>query len=170
MFGLFKPKPAPTGPVTFEFEIDIACPAGELYRIIDFGDDKCWKREVGTVERLGPNAFCMRLDVVEGIDFLLTVFEGVPGERYAYNCLMEPRVGRLLKCTESYELTPAGETSCLAKITAVAEFEPGMTRKDWQEEVKMMALAVNNSLAKLKIHAEQGVEKIREIEEIQKVA
>ena len=35
MFGLFKPKRAPEGPVCIELDVEIAKPAGEVYPLID---------------------------------------------------------------------------------------------------------------------------------------
>ncbi|MDE1467387.1 hypothetical protein [Aurantiacibacter sp. D1-12] len=164
MFGLFKPKPAPEGPVAFQYAADFACSAEELYRIIDYGDDICWKRDVGSVEATGASSFRMVLDMLPEHAFLLDISEAKPGKSYAYDCKADPQVGRLIGTTESYDIDPIDDSNCRVTLSVAADFEAGMTRAEWQQEVEMMALGVNNSLAKLKIHAEMGVDTIREIE------
>lgn len=169
MFSFFKPKPAPEGPVVFEVETDIGCSANQLYRIVDFGDEQCWKREVGTVNKVSDREFAMELDLVPDMVFKLHILEEDPGKVYRYECVMEPRGGRLVTCTEGYAITDAGPDRCIVKLSAEAIFEDGLTFKQWQQEVEMMAMAVNNSLGKLKVHVEDGVDRIREIEKLQQI-
>lgn len=167
MFGLFKSKPAPEGPVAFQFSAEIDCPPGELYRIIDYADEKCWKRDVGSIDQTGAGSYRMVLEMLPDVAFKLDVTEAEPGKSYVYDCTADPKIGRLIVTTESYDLEASESGGSNVTISVVAEFDADMTEQEWQQEVEMMALGVNNSLNKLKVHAEMGVEKIREIEAVQ---
>ena len=171
MFGLFnrKSEPAPDGPVAFEFEDDIAVSARELYRIVDFADEKCWKRDVGTVDQVGEKKFVMRLDMLPDVAFNIGVLDTEPHAVYTYDCVADPLMGNLERSVEGYQIDPTGEDSCHVTLVVMAEFREGLTKKEWDGEVQMMAMAVMNSLAKLKIHAEQGLEAIRAVERMQMV-
>ena len=169
MFGLFRKKPAPEGPVAFEFEEEIAVPAQELFRIVDFADEKCWKRDVGTVDKVGENKFVMRLDMLPDVDFAIGVLDVEQDTLYSYDCVSDPLMGNLERSIEGYQIDPTGEDSCHVTLVVMAEFREGLSKKEWDGEVQMMAMAVMNSLAKLKLHAEQGVEAIREVEKMQMV-
>lgn len=48
-------------------------------------------------------------------------------------------------------------------VKTTAYFRP-MSVKQYEAELRRIAIACNNSLMKLKVHAEQGVDAVREIE------
>ena len=170
MFGWFKPKPAPEGPATLQAGVDVEVSADTLFGLVNFADPRCWKRDVGTVEAVAPGRFRMELDMLPGVTFTMVVSEAEPGRLYAFESQMTPRQGRLVHCHESYAITPTGAESCHVALETQVRFEDGLTRREWQREVEMMGRAVQMALAKLKVHAEFGVEPIREIEHYQKVA
>ena len=167
MFNLFKPKPAPDGPVVFEFDIEIERPAGDVYAMLDFADARCWKKETGRVERTGETTFDMVLDFLPDITFHLDVHKQEPGTLYAFDTSSDEKIGRLVSSSESYEIEALADDRCRVTLVCVAQFDPGMTKRDWEQEVQMMAGGVNIALGKLKVHAEEGVEAIREIEAMQ---
>ena len=167
MFGFFrKQQPATDGPIIVSHSTIVDCHPAHLYRTIDFGDELCWKKAVGSVERTGENAFLLRLDMAPDLLCPVTVLEAVPEEAYAYECTIEPKVGRLVKSTERYDMSAeAGGT--LVTLTMLAEMDEGLTRRERKNEGEMLMLAAGNALAKLKIHVEQGIDTIRRIEAMQ---
>jgi len=170
MFGLFKSRPAPAGPAQFDGTIDVACSADAMFGLLDIADARYWKRDVGTVENVATGRFRLRLDVAPDHVFTLVVTEAEPGRLYAYDAQATPRAGRMVQANERYEITPTGSESCRVHLVNSVQFESGMAMREWKQECEMMTLSVNNALAKLKIHAEMGVQAIREIEEIQRAA
>ncbi len=164
MFGFFKPRAAPEGPFTIDFDIAIDRPADEVFGLVDFADPRNAKKQVGTVEPTGPSTFRMQLDLLPDrvIDILVT--EAEAPRVYAFEAKITPQAGRLAHSHERYEIEATGENSCILRLITNVTFEPGLTMRQFESEIMMMSSAVNNALAKLKIHAEQGVEAIREIE------
>ncbi|KLE34155.1 SRPBCC family protein [Aurantiacibacter luteus] len=167
MFGLFGKKgPAGDGPIIVSHSTLIDCHPEHLYRTVDFGDERCWKKAVGSVERTGEGTFLMRVDMAPDLQFPITVLEAVPEEAYAYECTIEPKVGRLVKSVERYDMSEhEGQTH--VTLTMLAEMDPGMTARERKHESEMLMMAGSNALAKLKIHIEEGVETIRQIEAMQ---
>lgn len=164
MLGLFKPRMAPECPVEVELDIEIERPADEVYALVDFGDPRHHKAAVGTIKRTGPRTFAMVLDLLPGVTFPITELEARRGRTYTIESILpEALGGRLHKTIERIDIAPLGPESCKVTATTLATFAP-MKRKHFEGEVAMIAMACHNSLAKLKIHAEQGVEAIRDIE------
>ena len=170
MFGLFKSKPAPEGPVPFEFTQQVNCSAAELYRMVDFADENCWKKQVGSVDATGEKSYRMVLDMCPDLAFDLNVLEEEPGKSYGYDCVIVPKTGRLERSIEGWQFDPRDDGGTDVTLVVIAEFDEGMTEKEWQGEVQMMGMAVHNALMKFKIHAEMGTDAIREIEAQQMVA
>ena len=166
MFGLFKSKPAPDGPIIVSHSTIIDCPPDELYRIVDFADEMCWKKAVGSVEPTGEGTFLMKLDMAPELEFPVEVLETVPGASYSYECRIVPKVGRLVRSVERYDMSAENEGT-LVTLTLLAEMDSGMTVKERKQESQMLDLAGHNALAKLKIHVENGVDTIRDIEAMQ---
>jgi len=164
VFGWFKPKMAPEGPVEIVLDAEIERPAEEVYQLVDFGDPRNFKAAVGTITRTGANSFDMELDMLPGLTFPITEVEAVPGRSYAIEGVLPKAVGgKLHKTVERCEIKPLDDNRCKVTTTTLATFKP-MKAKHFDFEVAMLTAACNNSLTKLKIHAEQGVEAIREIE------
>ncbi len=167
MFGLFKPKMAPEGPVEVDMDIEIERPAGEIYPLVDFGDPRNHKAAVGTITRTGDNTFDMVLDMLPDLTFPITEIEAQPGRSYTIESVLPEELGaRLYKTVERTEIEPLGDDRCRVISKVTATFHP-MKLKDYEHEVAMIAAGCHNALAKLKVHAEQGVDVIREIEAAQ---
>lgn len=163
MFGWFKPRMAPEGPVEIELDAEIERSAEDVYAMIDFGDPRNHKAAVGTITRTGPASFAMVLDMLPDLTFPIVESEAEPGRVYTIESVLPEGLGRLQKTVERCEIEPLGPGRCKVTAKTLATFAP-MKLKHYQGEVAMIAMACNNSLAKLKIHAEQGVDVIREIE------
>lgn len=168
MFGWFKPKPAPEGPVIFDFDIEIERPASQVYALIDWADPRNAKRQLGhQVSEVDgvPGCFTMVMNGLDGHVLEISVTEAEPGRIYAFNSEFRPRVGRLVSAHESYEFEPRGEGSCLLRLVTVVNFDDGLTMKQFKEEVLLMSLASHNALGKFKIHAEEGLEALKEADQ-----
>ena len=163
MFGLFKPKMAPEGPVEIEMSVEIERSAQDVYAMIDFGDPRNYKAEVGTITRTGPNSFDMVLDMLPDLTFPLVERAAEPHRVYEIESVLPEGLGRLHKTIERTTIEPLGPGRCKVTANTQATFHP-MKLKYFQHEIAMIATACNNSIEKLKIHAEHGVEVIREIE------
>jgi len=164
MFGWFKPKMAPEGPVEIEMDAEIERPASEVYALIDFGNPRHHKAQVGTITRTGDASYEMVLDMLPDLTFPITELEAIPGKSYIFESVLpEGAGGRLKKTVEGCEIEPLGPDRCKVVAKTLAYFHP-MKLKHYDHELAMIAMACNNSLTKLKIHAEEGVERIREIE------
>jgi hypothetical protein len=157
MFGMFKNQPVPSGPMTFDFDILIDRPVSDVYPLVDWADPRNAKRQLGhQVEGESPT-FVLTLSFMPEHRFNLTVTEEKKDEVYAFDCDIQPRVGRLEASSERYTFEPAGEGQCLLRLIVEATFIDGMTTRDLEEELMMVSVACNNTLAKLKIHAEHGL-------------
>src|SRR5690606_37328878 len=114
-----------------------------------------------------PDRYLMRLDMLPDHLVELTVTEARPGELYAFEAALSPPVGRLVSSHEAYAVEPLDAESCRLRLTVTATFVSGLRQKTYAAEIATMMAACHNALAKLKIHAEQGVEAVREIEAMQ---
>lgn len=167
MFGLFKPKKAPEGPITLSFAVEVDRPVEEVYPLIDWADPRNAKRQLGeSVEPIegSPNLFRLIMSGMPEHDFDMLVTEATPPHSYRYSTDISPRVGRLEASEEHYELEPAGENQCQLSLTIAATFRPGLTEKEFKEEALMIGVACHNALLKLKAHAEGGVDAVRALE------
>jgi hypothetical protein len=166
MFGLFKRKTVSPGPIPFDFEIVIERPVADVYALIDWADPKNAKRQLGhRVEGEHPN-YVLTINSMPDHRFVLDVTEAVAGEVYAFDCDIQPRVGRLKHSSERYTFEATGEGHTLLRLVNEAEFNEGLTIRQLEQEMMMMAVATNDSLAKLKILAEQGAEAGKSVENI----
>lgn len=170
MFGLFKPKLAPDGPVTFSLPVEIEAPVEAVYALIDWASPDNAKRQLGHhVEPLDgrPGEYLLVMKGMEDLRFEFGVIEAVPNEAYAYNCEIVPSVGRLKHSIERYDFSALDEGRCLVTLTTTAQFEDGMRMKDYTSELHIMAQATAQAMAKFKLHAEQGAQAVRDIEACQ---
>ena len=164
MFGLFKPKMAPEGPVEIEMDTEIERSAEDVYAMIDFADPRHHKAEVGTITRTGDTTYTLVVDMLPDLTFPITELEAVPGKSYIFESVLPAELGaRLEKTVEGCEIEPLGPDRCKVTAKTLAWFHP-MKLKHYDQEIATIALACNNAINKLKIHAEQGVDAIREIE------
>ena len=157
MFGMFEKQPAPSGPITFDFDILIDKPVSDVYPLIDWSAVRNAKRQLGhAVEGQSP-AFVLTLSFMPENRFVLDVTEEKTDEVYAYSCDIQPRVGRLEASHERYTFEPVGDAQCLLRLVVEATFIEGMTMAQYEEELMLVSTSCNNALVKLKIHAEQGL-------------
>jgi hypothetical protein len=170
MFGLLKRKAEPLGPFEFEHAIEIERPAAEVYALVDWAHPRNAKRALGNkVEHVGssPDRFRLHLDLVPDHRFEMIVTEAVPARSYAYDCEITPPVGRLASCHEAYQVEALDDGSCRLGLVVSACFVGGLSDEELAMEVMMMGVSGQNGLAKLKIHAEQGVEAVHAVEAAQ---
>ncbi|GGD40150.1 hypothetical protein GCM10010989_12920 [Croceicoccus pelagius] len=169
MLGWFKPKMAPEGPVTLEYEIEIDVPASELYPLIDFADPRNSKRQSGETVREVPGrdgAFELVLATypdLTDLTFDIQVTESVPNEVYAFDGKLPEGPGALIATHERYEIEAVSEHACLLRLIVDAKFRFPMKLKVYKQEVAKMMMAVHNACAKLKLHAEQGTDAVHAV-------
>ena len=168
MFGLFKPKLAPEGPVEIGTDIEINKPVSEVYALIDWADERNAKRVTGNTVRqvpASPDRFEMVMEFMDDLTFEFHVTEAIPNEVYAYDCVIRPQMGNLKHSHERYEFTPLGPDKCELKLVTHSTFLEGLRMRDFTCEVATMAAAVQSSIEKLKLQAELGPEVAKALEE-----
>ena len=168
MFGLFKPKLAPEGPVEFAASVDIDRPVEEVYALIDWADERNAKRATGNkVTRVegSTDRFDMVMPFMPELTFEFLVTEAVPGEKYAFGCLIKPGCGNLAHSHESYEFEALRHDRCRVTLQTATTFVEGLRMRDFTHEVATMAASVQSALQKLKLQAEHGPEVAKALEE-----
>lgn len=163
MFGFLKPKPAPDGPVVFVLDAEVAVPAQRLYDLLDWASPDNAKRLQGEqVNRLGDRSdrFELIMRSMPDLQILLTVTDQDPPGLYGYESELRPAVGKLKSSHELYRIEATGADSCRVEYTNTVEFQPGLTLKQFENEVGMMSIASHNSLKKLMLQAEEGTEAV----------
>ena len=163
MFGLFKPKLAPVGPHPFEIEGEIAASAADVFALIDFADPRNALKARGAtitpVEGTGAR-FVMTLPQVPDLAFHIDVIESEAPNHYAYAIVIDPLVGRMAASTESYTVWDVPGGGCRVRLENAVTFQDGLLEKHVVEEFAMVTMALVNTMGKLKLHAEQGVEAV----------
>jgi hypothetical protein len=164
MFGMFKKKPVPSGPIPFDFEVMIDRPAAEVYPLVDWADPRNSKRQLGhAVEGQSPH-FRLAMTSMPDLRITLEVIEERPGEVYEFSCDIQPRVGRLQSSTERYTFEAVNEQQCLLRLVNQATFIDGMTIDQFEQELMTMSIATNDAIMKLKVLAEMGVDAAKSVE------
>lgn len=169
MLNWFRPKMAPEGPVTLEYEIEIDAPAHEIYPLIDFADPRNAKRQLGeTVREVAGREGAFELVLASYPDlgdltFDITVTEALPNKVYAFHGKLPEGPGALVSTQERYEIEPAEGGGSLLRLIVDANFRFPMKLKVYKREVAQMMLALHNACAKLKLHAEQGVDAVHAV-------
>ena len=168
MFGLFKPKLAPEGPVEIGAEVEINKPVSEVYALIDWADERNAKRATGnhvTQVEGKPDRFDMVMPFLDDLTFEFLVTEAVPHAKYAFGCVIRPECGNLAHNHESYEFEALGEDKCRVILTTSVTFVEGLRMRDFTKEVATMAASVQSALQKLKLQAELGADVAKALEE-----
>jgi len=168
MFGLFKPKLAPEGPVEIGADVEIDKPVSEVYALIDWADERNAKRVTGnqvTQVEGKPDRFDMIMPFIDELTFEFLVTEAIPHSKYAYGCVIQPECGNLAHTHESFTFEPLGEDRCKVTLLCATTFVEGLRMKDFTCEVAAMAASVQSSLQKLKLQAELGPEVAKALEE-----
>lgn len=168
MLGFQDRKTEPIGPFEFCHSVEIERQPADIYALIDWADERNAKRALGNrVERIGAGQYRLHLGLVPGHVFDMTVTEERPGEAYAFDTEITPPVGRLVSCGESYTLSSREEHACTLDLRVRASFAGGLSEEELATQLSMMAFACENALAKLKLHAERGVNAVRQLEAAQ---
>ena len=164
MFQFFGKKSVPAGPHRFGAEIDIELPASEVYPLLDLADPRHAKRQLGgKVEAVAgePGRFDLAVSELPDALFALTVTAQEHDRCYAFSCVSTPRFGRVARSHEHYELEDLGNRDCRLVLTHTIEFDRALGEAEYGMEAMMLSLATFNAVAKIKVHAEEGVEAVR---------
>ena len=165
MFAFLRRRPAPEGPVEFNLAVEVDKPTADVYPLIDWADPRNAKRELGhKVEALTDGRFRLVLTEMPEHRFDIDVLDVVSGEKYGFVTEIVPRVGRLECSEEHYSVEPNGDGRCTLRLTVVATFRRGLSMKQFEEELRIMSIACHRAVAKLKVHAEGGVEAVKALE------
>ena len=170
MFGMFKrkdPVAVPDEPIELKVAIEIERSAEEVYALLDFSDERHQLRARGNeIREIGTDPLEYRLwyDLAPDLNFLFTVTAADPGRAYAYSATSVPPVGLRLGSHEAYALEPLSGASCKLTFVNTVFHAPGLTQGQLADEVAKSTMAAANSLTKLKIQAEMGVEAVEEFE------
>ncbi|MBD3729585.1 MAG: SRPBCC family protein [Sphingomonadales bacterium] len=170
MFGLFKPKMAPDGPVEFRLPLEVDAPVERLYALIDWDSPNNAKRELGHhVEPLAgrPGEYLLLFNGLDDLRFEFGVTEAKPCEAYEFNCEIIPPVGLREHSIERYEFEALGPDRCRVTLLTTVKFKDGLRMKDFTAELHRMAQASADAMVKFKLHAEQGAQAVRTIEQRQ---
>ena len=165
MFGLFKKKMAPHEPVELAAVVPVDAAPERFFELVDFSDPANAKRELGhEVRQTGNGNFVLVMSFMPDLEFPIVVEKCERPVRYAYSTQMPEGVGNLVRSEESYQIEKSEEGGCIVVLTMKAELQPGLTMREYNREIGMLTLSLQNSMAKMKLHAEGGIEDVREFE------
>jgi hypothetical protein len=167
MFGFLRPKLAPEGPIEIRCETTVECTAVDLYRLADWADPHNGRRQLGSeIIRLDdpPGRYRVGFDELPEHFVEVSVTEEVRHASYAFTCEIVPRIGRMVRTHERYGFDPLTPASCRLSLVVTATVAGPLRVKEHEHEVATMTLASRNALAKLKLHAEDGVEAARAVQ------
>ena len=164
MFGMFKKKPVPGGPITFDFDVMVESPPADVYALVDWADPRNAKRQLGhSVTGQSPH-FELGMKALANHQITFEVLEETPGQVYAFTCDIQPRVGRLVASTDRYTFEDAGHGKCLLRLVNEATFTEGISHREFEQEMIKMSVATNDAIMKLKVLAELGLEAAKSVE------
>ena len=170
MFGLFKKKLAPQEPIELTAVVPVGAAPERFFELIDFADPANAKRELGhEVRDLGDGEFVLVMSFMPDLEFPITVEESDRPARYAYSTIMLEGLGNLVRSVESYDIETDEDGGCIVVMTMVSHMKPGLTMREYERETDLLTMAMQNSMAKLKAHAEGGIEEVRDFERKQAV-
>lgn len=168
MFEFSKKKPLIEGPIEFEAEVEIGRPALEVFPLIDVSSSGFAQIALGnTVRKVSDDTFELALAEMDELTFRMQVIERVEGQKHTAKVVIEPLFGNLVSAVEAYEIHSIDAESCAVKLVTKATFADQLSDEDMAGEIAMMSMAVEDDLAKLKIHAEHGVEAVHAYNEEQ---
>ena len=165
MFDLFNNMPEPANPLEVSMSVVIDRPATEVYGLVDWGDPRNFRAQMGNrvTANGSPERFTLILTEMPEHRFDMVVSEAVPASSYAYSTSIEPKVGRLVKSQESYAMETQGDDQCELTLTLTAHLDEDLDEDELEDEVMMVTVACHNTLQKLKILAEEGVEAVNAV-------
>ena len=159
MLGMFKRKKmVPEGPVDLVIEIEIDRPPETLFAMLDWDSPENRQVAMGhTVAKVGENQFMLHLKFAPDDPIAMQVVESEPNEFYKFVAALPPTFGFLDISEESYTFASNGTGGTKMKLETRAFFRDGMTMEQFQEEIGRVAIATQNALTKLRMHAEHGL-------------
>ncbi len=173
MLPFFRQKVVPAGPHEFGAEIEIERPASEVYPLLDLADPRHAKRQLGDrVQAVTGEAgtFTMVVSELPDAVFTLAVTAEKREREYAFSCVSEPTFGRVARSHEHYVLDDMGEQGCRLILTQTIEFDRELSEDEYGMEAMMLAFSGFSALAKIKLHAEEGVEAVKAMSKAQMAA
>lgn len=159
-------KTAPAGLHECVAEVEIDRPASEVYPLLDFADPRHANRQLGDrVEAVAGerDTFEMVISELPDAVFRLTVTARERDRLYAFSCVSSPTFGRVARSHEHYRLEDLGETGCRLILTNSAEFDGELDENEYGLEAMMLSFSSFSAIEKIKLHAEEGVEAVREL-------
>ena len=165
MFDLFNSMPEPANPLEVRMSVVIDRPASEVYGLVDWGDLRNLHTQMGdrVTANGSPDRFRLIMTEMPEHKFDMVVSEAEPATVYAYSTTIEPKVGRLVKSQESYAIEAQGDNQCELTLTIIAQLDDDLEEDELEDEVMMVTVACHNTLQKLKILAEEGVEAVKAV-------
>lgn len=167
MLELFNRWARPEGPVKIVTAVEIERPAAEVYALVDWADPRNAKRATGNDVRSvadKPGRFDMVMPGLPDHTFELLVTCDEPRSCYAFGCVIQPRLGKMEHCHETYEFEELGPHRCRVTLTTETGFAARLSRRAYSAEVATMAVSVQSALQKLKLQAEHGADFAKAIE------
>lgn len=164
MLPFLRNKSVPSGPHEFKADVEIDRPARDVYRLIDLADSLYTRRQLGDKVNAvtgEPDTFTLVVSELPDAVFTVTVTAAEPCRHYAFSCRSAPLFGRVARSHEDYVLEDLGKDGCRLILTNTVEFKGALKNDAYASEAMMLTLASFNAIAKIKLHAEQGVEAVR---------
>ena len=173
MLPFFRKQAIAAGPHEFGAEVEIERPVSEVYPLLDLADPRHAKRQLGDrVQAVTgePGTFTMVISELPDAVFKLAVNAEEHEREYAFSCVSEPTFGRVARSHERYVLEDLGEHGCRLILTQTIEFDRELSEDEYGMEAMMLTFAGFSVLAKLKLHAEEGVEAVKAMSDAQSAA
>ncbi len=164
MLPFFRKKAVPAGPHEFGAEVEIERPASEVYPLLDLADPRHAKRQLGDrVQAVPgqPGTFTLVVSELPDAVFTLVVTAEERDREYAFSCVSSVSFSRVARSHEHYLLEDMGKHGCRLILTQTIEFDGELSEDEYGMEAMMLTFAGFSALAKIKLHAEEGVEAVR---------
>jgi hypothetical protein len=177
MFGGKRASMVPAGPHEITAEIEIECPVGAVYPLIDLGSPRSSYRQLADqmgaelVEAGAGQArrFELISSMIPDAMFTFTVTHEVPNSEYAYFCESDA-LRPVIRSHEHFVLHPTKGDSCRLVLTHTVTFDGPLEQEAFEMEAIELAHAGFSSLSKIKLHAEEGDEAARSLRAAQVAA
>jgi hypothetical protein len=162
MFGLFKPKLAPVGPYAITVDCDVQASADEVFALLDFADPRNAQVARGASVKGDGSHFEMTVPQLPKHVFHIAVIEHEAPNHYGYDIVTEPAIGALARSREVFTVWDLPGGGCRVRLEAAMTLRKGVREKRLVNEIAMMTIGCHNSLAKLKLQIEQGLDAVVE--------
>ena len=160
LFGLVGER-SPAEPVHFEQTIRIAARPGDLFPLVDWGNQEhLWRQRGHRVTQQEDGAYLLRISSLPGTRFEIRVVRDDRPNSYVYESVTTPMIGKLIGSHEEYRFEQLEGDLCRVTLAVDARFVPGLRPRVWRFEQEKMHISLHNALAKLKLMAEEGIEAV----------